>query len=234
MSRPGDLEDHFALLEAAGALETILLYLGARDLCLFSGVDSRRGTLELTDSAWCKLCEIVWSSKSSRYHLTPQRARLLALQGGGWRGHYKQALEDGRRDSLRPNELSELQWIFNFTPQAGGLGAATMQFVRFGAKELDSPMGLLLMKNYPPLPYELGRDGKVLNIANFPPHLVRRLDSWEWEITNENVIFVSCDDGVISAARSDLSVAVVHILEQTGGTITQADGEELHENESQT
>ena len=40
----------------------------------------------------------------------------------------------------------------------------------------------------------LPREAQQLTIANFPKHLVDRLDSWEWMIYNENVTFVSCDE----------------------------------------
>jgi len=85
-----------------------------------------------------------------------------------------------------------LRWAFNFTPRAGGRGCLTLQFVEFHAQAPGAPRGVLLLAGYPPLPYELSADGKELYIANFSPHIVRRLDSWEWEIGNENVTFVSC------------------------------------------
>merc|ERR1712187_342763 len=60
----------------------------------------------------------------------------------------------------------------------------------------NSPVGVLLLQDYPPLPYEVSPTGTVLSIGNFPPHAIRRLESWEWEISNENVTFVSCFDSI--------------------------------------
>merc|ERR1712083_687534 len=66
-----------------------------------------------------------------------------------------------------------------------------------------------------------------LDIANFPVHYVKRLSTWEWEITNDNVTFVSCyDDDVRYSDRGFVKVTVDDILEQTSGVLRREDAEE--------
>mmetsp|Transcript_26868 Transcript_26868/g.48543 ORF Transcript_26868/g.48543 Transcript_26868/m.48543 type:complete len:131 (+) Transcript_26868:1-393(+) len=98
--------------------------------------------------------------------------------------------------------------------------------------EDDSARGLLLMSGYPPLPYELSEDGKVLDIANFPPHYVRRLDTWEWEITNANVTFVSCfDDDVQYDERCFLKLPTVEsMLNESNDLVTREEAREIVRN----
>lgn len=218
------LQDPLAKMEDAKALIGVLLCLEARDLCRLSVVDSSRQAVELADSAWCQLCKICWQSKSARYHLTPDRAHLLAVEGATWREHYKEAYMDGQRGWLRPEELSTLRWAFNFTPHAGGRGLSTMQFVEFRAGERDVSKGHLFMTGYPPLPYKLSADGKELDVSNFPRHYVKRLQTWEWEITNDNVTFVSCvDENVQYSDRGFLNLTVDDMLEQTSGLLSHAE-----------
>merc|ERR1712032_1481047 len=94
-------------------------------------------------------------------------------------------------------------------------GAASVQFVEFHAQAPSSPVGVLLLREYLPLPYELSHAGKILVVGNFPEHVVRRLESWEWEISNENVTFVSCfDDTIDYFDRGFQSLAREAMLEQ--------------------
>jgi len=211
-------------------LLNVFLLLDAPDLCHISVVDKHRHAFEMAESAWCQLCEVTWQSKSARFHLTPELARHLAMssKAATWREHYMQALLDGHRQNLRPEELNTLRWAFNFTPSAGGRGSASMQFVEFRAAAAGGATGHLIMKGYPPLPYELIEDGTVLDIANFPPHYVRRLDTWEWEITNDNVTFASCfNDDVQYSDRGFLQVTVDDVMEQAGGLVVRGDAEQL-------
>lgn len=221
--------DFLASLEDARVIVGVLMGLDATDLARLMAADKRRLDSELTENAWCQLCEICWRSKSVRYRLTPERAQHLASStGASWRQHFKQAQRDGQRNQLQPEELSELRWAFNFTMQAGGRGRETMQFVEFQAAGPGSSEGILLMRGYPPLPYVLSADGKVLDIANFPPHYVRRLDTWEWEITNDNVTLVSCvDDDVQYSERGFLNFTEEDILEQTGDLISREEVREM-------
>jgi len=224
------LRDFLARLDDAGALINTVLLLDGPDLCHLSAVDTHRHALEVADAAWCQLCETTWRSKSARFHLTPERARLLAMSSKNvtWREHYMQAFAEGRRQSLRPEELNTLRWAFNFTPSAGGRGTASMQFAEFQARAAGAADGHLILRGYPPLPYELSACGKVLDIANFPPHYVRRLDTWEWEITNSNVTFVSCfNDDVQYSERGFLEVTVDDVVEEAHGLIARVDVEQL-------
>lgn len=230
------LHDGLAQLEDVRAMCGVMLFLDARDLCRLSAVDCHRTGCDFSDHAWCQLCEITWRSKSARFRLTPERTRLLALNSktgsATWREHYERAWEDGRRKHLFPEEMTDLRWAFNFTVAAGGRGSATIQFVQFQTDAPGSSAGRLIMAGYPPLPYELSQDGKVLDIANFPPHFVKRLDTWEWEITNDNVTLVSCvDDDVQYSDRGFLNVTIDDVLEQTGDMLTRMDAEQLLQNE---
>lgn len=225
-----NLQDGLVMLEDARALIGVLLYLDAPALCALNTVDMHRRSNELADTAWCQLCEICWREKSPRYQLTTERTCQLVSSAPSdtWREHYRDALIDGRRQCLKPGELDSLKWAFNFTPQAGGQGKASMQFVEFRASEPGSSRGHLILNGYPPLPYRLNEDGSCLDVANFPPHYVKRLDSWEWEITNDNVTFVSCvDENVDYNKRGFLKLTVEDILEQTDGLLSREDAEEL-------
>merc|ERR1712032_643016 len=87
-------------------------------------------------------------------------------------------------------DLTDLGWAFNFSAQAGGQGLTTAQIVRFVIPNADEPThGFLHMRLYPPLRFVLHES--ILQIANFPDHIIERLPSWEWRISNSNVVFVS-------------------------------------------
>jgi len=221
------LSDGLAQIEDSRVLLHALLFLGGSDLGQIACVDRHRNSLgDLVDNAWCHLCSVEWASKSPRYTLTTERAMELtkAFPGRPWREHFRHAMLDGRRKELHPEELQSLRWAFNFTPLAGGVGKGSMQFVEFRPQNEGSSQGVLLMQRYPPLPYKLSSDGKVLLIADFPPHYIERLDSWEWVITNQNVTFVSCvgDDvrytqrGFLEVNRKDLVDTLLHRILQLG------------------
>lgn len=225
-------EDALARLEDARVLLGVLLCLDACAVGRLSSADTRRtglGGEQAADAVWCHLCEQCWRGKSARYRPTPERARgLTATKRGRWRDHYRDAAEEGRRGRLRPEELAELRWAFNFTPTAGGLGSLTMQFVEFRPREPGSPVGNLLMQGYLPLLYALSDDGKQLNISSFPLHDVQRLTNWEWEITNDNVTFASCvGDDVQYSDRNFLDFTAGDLVTQTGGLLRQDEAEEL-------
>lgn len=226
-------DDGLRRLEDARVLLGVLLCLGAHDMTRLSATDTRRAGvgcagLDMSDAVWCHLCEHSWKTKSTRYHLTPERARELAAKGTTWQEHYKDALADGQRDHLRTHELLDLRWAFNFTPLAGGRGSATMQFVEFRPRALGAPVGQLIMMGYPPLPYCLSDDGKELDIAGFPIHYVKRLPTWEWEITNRNVTFVSCvGDDVQYSDRNFKDFTADDLVTQAGGLLGREAAEEL-------
>lgn len=96
------------------------------------------------------------------------------------------------RTRITWEELQELSWWFNFTPRAGGRGTATLRHVQF-------LQGFLFVPEYcPPMPYrlELVNGAQYLHIYDFPPHRIERLPSCgEWIIFNENVTFVTCEEG---------------------------------------
>jgi hypothetical protein len=138
----------------------------------------------------------LWASKSFRFHLRDERSAALnaSFPGACWRQLYHNQIV-AAHDPLFPRDLVDLSWAFNFTPRAGGFGLETSQIVQFiadtGMDGVYTNHGHLYMVGYPPLPYNLKHEGTVLDIANFGPHSVRRLSSWEWCISNENVVLIS-------------------------------------------
>lgn len=123
-----------------------------------------------------------------------------------WKNRYRWIEDDVRREQFHsPAEVESLGWYFNFTPQAGGRGEATLARCRFRDGFAEVPM-------YPPMLYNLVRmderalycgvddrddideEGVGMAIANFPIHTISRIEgSGEWVIGNEAVTFVSCD-----------------------------------------
>ena len=162
-------------------------------------------------------------------------ARASFAMPQSWRARYDFFERDRQRAFLSADELEGLHWHFNFTPAAGGRGRASLQRVQFDGRCLRVPgfpplpyilepraadgsaldadddeagegpaagtfaMMRDMLAALPELPQQR------LLIANFPPHVVSRLDSdWEWLITNDNVTLVSSgtDDVVAYDERS--------------------------------
>lgn len=165
----------------------------AEALCAFRACSRKclRLDFEMGSDAWRAACEQHWGSKSSRFHLTDVRGAELAMAfpGAAWRQLYHSQMS-AAREPFGLRHLTELSWAFNFTRDAGGCGLRTAQIVRFEDKSESMGGGLLHMRGHQPLPCRL-HDDSVLQIANFPPHGVRRLPSWEWRISNANVILLS-------------------------------------------
>lgn len=185
-----------AALSGPLLLQEVLAGLCADSLCSLRACSTQclHFDSELGSEAWERACASCWSSKSPRYHLTGARKRELeaAFPGASWRQLYH-SLASAAREPFDARHLTALSWAFNFTREAGGTGLRTLQIVRFevplALEHQPASCGVLRMRGYPPLTCKLHES--VLRIANFAPHGIRRLPSWEWKISNSNVIFVS-------------------------------------------
>jgi len=177
-------------LAQASVLQEVFSGLHAESLCRFRACNKQCLVWDATLAAvaWQVACSHLWGSKASRFHLTDNRRAELqdAFPKATWCHLYHNQLAE-IREPLNSKDLSSLHWAFNFTKRAGSAGLATAQIVCFEAT--DASRGFLHMMGYPALPYCL--HGSVLDIANFPPHTVVRLQSWEWLISNANVVFIS-------------------------------------------
>lgn len=169
----------------------VLACLSTRELAACVGLDrrwaARDGGAAGSDELWRLCCARRWVAKSPRFRLTEEREELLcgAHPDACWRQIYCLAEEEGRRELLTLDDLRGLEWAFNNVPESGGLGRASLQFVRFGDE--------LHISRYPPLAYWLSDYGRTVHVAvgQDIPHHVSRLESWEWLITNQHVTFVS-------------------------------------------
>lgn len=170
-------------------LKDIASFLLPTDLGHFEMVNRRTCRLD-TDELWKWLCSDRWK-EWPRYRLTAERLVWIRenLSNLNWKGLFVWTEKDVKRTRITWEELEALSWFFNFTPQAGGRGSATLQKCRFN-------QGLLFLSQYLPMPYRLEvTDGsQYLRIYHFPPHRIDRLPNAEWIITNINVTFVSNDD----------------------------------------
>ncbi|CAK0837506.1 unnamed protein product [Prorocentrum cordatum] len=184
--------DAIGRLAHMSPMRDVLRGLGAEALCALRACGRRclRLDHEMGSAAWRTACERQWGSKSSRFHLTDERSAELAraFPGASWRQLYHSHMS-AAREPFGPRHLTELSWGFNFTREAGGVGLMTAQIVRFEDKSESMGCSVLHMRGFQPLPCRL--HGSVLQIANFAPHIIRRLPSWEWQIANSNVIFLS-------------------------------------------
>jgi hypothetical protein len=167
-------------------LKDVASFLPPTDLGRFEMVDRRTHCLD-TEELWHKLCIDRWK-EWPRYRLTADRVVWIRenLPNLSWKGLFVWTEEDVKRIRITWEELEALSWFFNFTPQAGGRGSATLQKCQFN-------QGLLFLSQYLPMPYRLEVvDGlQYLRIYHFPPHRIDRLPNAEWIITNVNVTFVS-------------------------------------------
>eukprot|EP00929_Paragymnodinium_shiwhaense_P079604 TRINITY_DN41498_c0_g1_i1.p1 TRINITY_DN41498_c0_g1~~TRINITY_DN41498_c0_g1_i1.p1 ORF type:complete len:404 (+),score=43.12 TRINITY_DN41498_c0_g1_i1:94-1305(+) len=190
-----------AVLEEAQVIREVMEFLDATSLCEVraAGRQGFHWDLRFACTAWKGLCKHLLASRAPRFHLTEERAANLNEQFPRVRWfHLYHHLLAGARDPIHPRELADLQWAFNFSGPAGGRGLLTAQIVRFEPSIYDesrcTKTGYMHLENYPPLPYELqvSQGGaSSLQIANFPIHPVERLPSWEWRISNANVVLVS-------------------------------------------
>ena len=97
---------------------------------------------------------------------------------------------DVTRTRITVEELESRRWHFNFTPEAGGRGAATLRTCSFRGDSMCVP-------GFPPLRFRLvdSERRQWLFVNNFPPHTVeRRAADGEWIIKNENITCVSCHE----------------------------------------
>jgi len=134
-------------------LDEILLsvasWLSAADLTAFQSTCKRLAALPTDVACWRRLCEAAWQDKP-RYRLTPERERWLQLNLPlqSWRARYIFFEQDSKRQLITDTELISLNWYFNYSPQAGGVGKRTLQRVEFTETHLR-------MQNYPLLPWRL-------------------------------------------------------------------------------
>lgn len=148
----------------------------------------------LASAVWRVIAVQRTEGRASRFSLSG-----TALPDGAatWRELCKDRELEGSRQALRPSELAELPWAFNFAALVGGRAQETVQSATFVPDDAHhdasiSFSGHLLLQGLSPLSYLLSSDGRTLRIADFPVHFIDRLSSWEWVIHNANVRFVSC------------------------------------------
>jgi hypothetical protein len=171
---------------------TVASFLPAKDLCKFEMVDKRTNRHIDKGHLWKKLCVDRWKNWP-RYKLTSSRMEWIEnhLHHLDWKNRYKWVEEDVARTRITWEELESLDWFFNFTPVAGGRGQETLRKCQF-------QQGFLFLSQFLPMPYrlEVVEGTQYLRVYHFPPHLIDRLPCCgEWIISNENVTFVSCDEG---------------------------------------
>ncbi|KAL7525223.1 hypothetical protein ACHAWF_001264 [Thalassiosira exigua] len=191
---PGTLHSLHSLSD--DLLCSIASFLEPRDLLNQPVVSRRFRSLDGSafDSIWRQRCASRWENWP-RYRMTPARVRRLdeKFPREGWKRRFLLTETDVARTTLRPGEIEELGWYFNFTPEAGGLGDETLTRAIFRDGSLHLPH-----IGYAPLPYRLvdvNTSQQQLMIAPFPAHNVQRnYDDKEWLITNSNVTLVSCGD----------------------------------------
>ncbi|KAL1524395.1 hypothetical protein AB1Y20_019290 [Prymnesium parvum] len=194
-------------------LMAIMSALPPLALLRFHSVCSRLTAIPV-DSLWRTFCIEKWQ-RWPQYALSVERELWLhANVRGTWKDRYRFFEADMARTTLTEDELSSIEWWFNFKSAAGGLGELTLREARFRK-------GLLLLAGYAPLPFVLEQprgawaapasqatfdafrkdsaayltvveEPQRLLIADFPPHYVTRLlENGEWILSNENVVFSS-------------------------------------------
>lgn len=192
----------------ADAQEPLLCVLLACDLPAFGRLAAAARWPAVLLGADATVGAAAWRAACEHQRLCAAGAGLggsaaLAARGEvSWRRHCRALVEDRRRGWLRPAELSESHWTFNFSLEAGGRGEATARSARFLSSDVGSsealeelcagPCGILELAGYtPPLKYSLSANGRQLQISNYPVHTVQRLQSGSWLISNRYVRFVS-------------------------------------------
>ena len=177
----------------------MLGYLGASDLRSFA-----RCCTFAADQALASNDERLWRPLVDAVAARAQRhVRASRGGGGGWRGAYAEAMADLRRPTLTAGDVVGLEWRLRFTERASGAFFAAPHEPRF----LED--GTLLLRGYPRLPWSVADGGRVVVIAQFPPHAVGRRSGYDgaWTLANENVTMWTVDEAC--AARHARAAAAM-------------------------
>lgn len=124
--------------------------LRPHDLLSLCATCNRANQLD-TNSLWRALCALCWE-EWPMYRLTSAREAWLDANDSTreltWKKRYQLFQADAKRTVIMPEELQQLPWHFNFTPQAGGRGRHSLKQVRFSSRKIYVP-------GYPPLDFFL-------------------------------------------------------------------------------
>mmetsp|Transcript_14412 Transcript_14412/g.21148 ORF Transcript_14412/g.21148 Transcript_14412/m.21148 type:complete len:233 (-) Transcript_14412:153-851(-) len=193
--KTGGLNRTETALSFLGLPDEVLLqvfsFASVSDLGQLDSVNSElmRGRLgdRVDEVAWKRHCETTWKHKSPRYHQKATAAFDDATRHTSWKQRYRSVLEESSHTTLDRSTLQNLDWYFNYAPEAGGRGRLTVVKCVFVGN-------VLLVPGYPPFNYQLTEDefGRhALRVEVFPLHYITRLEDGEWAIHNDYVTFVS-------------------------------------------
>lgn len=98
---------------------------------------------------WRRLSMAAWQQRWPRYALSKEHERWLDQHiPSTWVARFHDIELDTKRTAITEADLASREWWFNYTQGAGGLGAETLQQVKFLG-------GMLHLSGYPPLPLSI-------------------------------------------------------------------------------
>lgn len=174
-------------------LQYVLSFLDARSLLLSAlGVRQLWNDAARDDALWFRLCQQHWSTKASRFHLTPERVAKLKSDPYGpksWLDAYREAELDGSREFILREELMSLTFSFRWRQWARQVAAVDFRFCEDNLTE-----GHPFNQRFAWVLDDLG-----VGIQWGPPHdmfpkgFVSRLPDWSWRIETVNVVLTEAD-----------------------------------------
>jgi hypothetical protein len=172
----------------------VFRFLDARGLLLSAlGVRELWHSVAKADELWLPLCRQRWATKAPRFHLTAEKeaAAILADPYGppSWFDAYREAEEDGAREFIFRDELTQLKFQFHWRRFNGQAASSKFRFDEDGFTS-----GHPFNSRFPWVLDDLGvgiQWGPSQDM--FPKGFVSRLADWSWRIENVNAVLIEVD-----------------------------------------
>lgn len=172
----------------------VFRFLDARGL-----LSSAMGVRELWHSAakedelWLPLCRQRWATKAPRFHLSAEIEATALITGpsgaASWFDAYREAEEDGAREFIFRDELTQLKFQFQWRRFNGQAASSNFRF-----EEDGFTAGHPFNSRFPWVLDDLGvgiQWGPAQDM--FPKGFVSRLADWSWRIENVNAVLIEAD-----------------------------------------
>lgn len=171
----------------------VFRFLDARGLLLSAlGVRELWHSVAKLDELWLPLCRQRWAMKAPRFHLTAEReAAVLAdpYSSASWFDAYRQAEEDGAREFIFRDELTQLKFQFHWRRFFGQAASTNFCF-----EESGFTSGHPFNGRFSWVLDDLGvgiQWGPAQDM--FPKGFVSRRADWSWRIENVSAVLIEAE-----------------------------------------
>lgn len=168
------------------SLDPYALLLSAMGVCeLWHGAAKH-------NALWLPLCRHRWAMKAPRFHLTPEREATLISHPYGpasWFSAYREAEEDGAREFIFRDELTQLRFKFRWRRRLEEDASSGFIF-----EEDNFTIGHPFNTRFPWVLDDLGV-GIQWGPADsmYPKGFVLKLADWSWRIENINAVLTEAN-----------------------------------------